>query len=35
VYINGGEPTTDNPPVYPTQGFALYTVQDQSEPTTL
>ena len=35
VYINGGEPTGATPPEYPTQGFALYTVQDQSEPTTL
>lgn len=35
VYINGGEPSADTPPVYPTQAFALYTVQDQSEPTTL
>ena len=35
VYINGGEPTGATPPAYPTQGFALYTVQDQSEPTTL
>ena len=35
VYINGGEPTSATPPAYPTQGFALYTVQDQSEPTTL
>lgn len=35
VYINGGEPTGSTPPAYPTQGFALYTVQDQSEPTTL
>jgi len=34
IYINGGEPSGD-PAVYPTQGFALYTVQEQSEPTTL
>ena len=34
VYINGGEPTGD-PATYPTQAFALYTVQEQSEPTTL
>lgn len=26
VFINGGEPTSDNPPKYPTQAFALYTV---------
>ena len=35
IYINGGEPTGDNPPVYPTQAFALYTVQESQEPTTL
>ena len=35
VFINGGEPTGDNPPVYPTQAFALYTVQESQEPTTL
>lgn len=35
VYINGGEPSADTPPVYPTQGFALYTVQTSQEPTTL
>ena len=35
VFINGGEPTSATPPVYPTQAFALYTVQEQSDPTTL
>lgn len=35
VYINGGEPTGDNPPQYPTQAFALYTVETAEEPSTL
>ncbi len=33
THINGGTPTTDNPPVYPTQAFGLYKIVE-AEPTT-
>jgi hypothetical protein len=34
IYINGGQPTGDTTPTYPTQAFALYKVVDAEEETT-
>ena len=34
IYINGGQPTGDTNPTYPTQAFALYKVVDAEEETT-
>ena len=34
IYINGGQPTGDSVPQYPTQAFALYKVVDGEETTT-